>query len=348
MKVLHGVSEVAGQGINSVRGLRNLGIDAKMVTYRTNKTNYGVDYDLKIGHRKILFPVYAVKALKFAISAIFKYDCFHFHFGHSLIPSGVDLRLLKVLNKKIYLEFHGSDVRWVYNRKAYPYMDMPPTNRKQQKKIENMISFADGIILHDKELLPHLPPVDIPVYYVPLRVEINNFKPIYPDKNVKKPIIVHAPSSRKKKGTEFILKALEEIELDYELILVEGRTQKEAFEIYSKADIIIDQILIGTYGVFSIEAMALGKPVIAHVTEEMRKSFPDELPIFEADVSSIKSAIEKLIKDSELRYNLGVQGREYVCKYHDKDKNSHILKDIYLGRQKPLDSKEMFMVAEKM
>ena len=40
MKVLHGISEVAGQGTNSVKGLRKLGINAKMVTYRTNRMKY--------------------------------------------------------------------------------------------------------------------------------------------------------------------------------------------------------------------------------------------------------------------------------------------------------------------
>jgi len=58
MKVLHGISEVAGQGTNSVKGLRKLGINAKMVTYRTNRMKYDVDYDLKIGHCKWLYPFY--------------------------------------------------------------------------------------------------------------------------------------------------------------------------------------------------------------------------------------------------------------------------------------------------
>lgn len=346
MKVLHGVSEVAGQGINSVKGLRKQGVDARMVTYKCNRMKYEADYELKIGTSKWLYPLYAFKALVFAVSAIFKYDCFHFHFGHTLIPSGIDLLFLKKLKKKIFLEFHGSDVRWVFLRKKYPYMDMPPINERYQKELKYKLSFANGIILHDEELIKHLPTNNVPVYIVPLRVAVGEFLPVYPDKNINKPVIVHAPSARKVKGTEFILKALEEIELEYELILVEGKTQEEAFEIYTKADIIIDQLLIGSYGVFAIEAMAMGKPVVAHVTEEMRDTFPEELPIVEADVKSIKQVLEKLISDPEYRYDLGIKGREYVCKYHNRDKNGYILKEIYLGQQEPLGSREMFAVAK--
>lgn len=342
MKVLHGISEVAGQGTNSVKGLRKLGINAKMVTYRTNRMKYDVDYDLKIGHCKWLYPFYMLKALCFAVFSIFKYDCFHFHFGHTLIPSGIDLFFFKLLKKKVFLEFHGSDIRWAFCRKPYLDMDMPLINEKYRKEIKYKLSFADGIILHDQELIEHLPPTDIPVYIVPLRVSVNDFTPNYPDTNIKKPIIVHAPSSRKIKGTEYILKALEEIELDYELILVEGKTQDEAFKIYSQADIIIDQLLIGSYGVFAIEAMAMGKPVVTHITEEMRKSFPEELPIVEADIFSIKKVLEELIMDASLRHDLGVKGREYVCKYHDCNKNSMVLKNIYLGKQKPMLSRDVF------
>lgn len=342
MRVLHGISEVAGQGANSVKGLRKQGINAKMVTYRTNRMKYDVDYDLKIGHCRWLYPFYMIKALCFAVPAMFKYDCFHFHFGHTLMPASIDLFFLKLLKKKIFLEFHGSDIRWVFQRRHYPYMDMPPINEKYKKQLKHKISSVDGVILHDMELLEHLPQTETPVYIVPLRVSVNDFTPNYPDKNTKRPTIVHAPSSRKTKGTEYILKALEKIELDYELVLVEGKTQEEAFKLYSQADIIIDQILIGSYGVFAIEAMAMGKPVVTHVTEEMRKNFPDELPIVEADVSSIKEVLEKLIKDASLRYELGVKGREYVCKYHDCNKNSVVLKNIYLGKQKPMPSREMF------
>ena len=104
-----------------------------------------------------------------------------------------------------------------------------------------------------------------------------------------------------------------------------------SFEIYKKADIIIDQVSVGSYGVFAIEAMALGKPVITYISDEMKKTFPTSLPIISAGFEDMKDAIERLIDDFELRKKLGKAGREYVERYHDTYKVTKYLKDIYTG-----------------
>ena len=51
-------------------------------------------------------------------------------------------------------------------------------------------------------------------------------------------------------------------DLDADLELVEGLHHDEAFERYRAADIVVDQLNAGWYGLFAIEAMALGKPVV--------------------------------------------------------------------------------------
>ena len=82
--------------------------------------------------------------------------------------------------------------------------------------------------------------------------------------------------------------------------MVENKTQAEAFEIYKKADIIIDQISVGTYGVFA-EAMALGKPVITYISEDIRQTFPAELPIISAEFESLAKVVDELVNDGEKR-----------------------------------------------
>ena len=73
---------------------------------------------------------------------------------------------------------------------------------------------------------------------------------------------------------------------------------------------------------FSIEAMAMGKPVITYITDEMIKTFPDELPIVSASPLNIQEEIEKLINDGQIRHDLGVKGRKYIETYHDCKKNA--------------------------
>ena len=73
--------------------------------------------------------------------------------------------------------------------------------------------------------------------------------------------------------------------LDADLELVEGLHHDEAFERYRDADIVVDQLNAGWYGLFAIEAMALGKPVVTFLHDEavaphrggVRHARPDRL-----------------------------------------------------------------------
>ena len=269
----------------------------------------------------------------FCIKAWTKYNVLHSHFGYSLLPFGLDLKVDKLLGMKVFAEFHGSDIRWAYKEKEYKYLEnytITVNKQKRQKRLNRLIINADGIILHDYELIEHLPNISKPVYIVPLRIDIKKFEPIY-SLHRSKPIIVHAPSKRKIKGTDRILEALKKVKCDYELILVEGKTQQEAFEIYKKADIIIDQISGGTYGVLALEAMALGKPVITYIAEEYRSTFPNELPIVSAEFDDLHEIVSDLLADSNKRTLIGKAGRKYVERYHDADKVAYYLKKIYEG-----------------
>lgn len=345
MKVLHGMTEIAGQGTNSVKGLQKNGINAHMAVWRKNTFGYKYDYDLKIGYAYILYPFYFLKMLFFALYAIGRYDCFHFHFGRSLLPGNFDLKWIRILKKKVFMEFHGSDIRGSFKRDGYDYLELPVTNQRRQRSIKRIVDNVDGIILHDEELRFHLPLSRTPVYIVPLRMDIESFIPSYPKKDVKIPVIVHAPSKRKGKGTETILKVLKEIDRPYKLVLVENKTQEEALKLYQSADIVIDQICTGTYGVFSIESMALGKPVIVYINEKMQKTFPPELPLISADKNNLKEQIEKLLDDAEARYLLGVKGRQYAEKYHDCCKNAKVLAEIYKGKCPVLEGADAFTYA---
>lgn len=335
MKVLNGMTEIAGQGIYTVQGLNNNGIYARMAVWRKNPGNYETDIDLNIGYSKLKYPIYSIKMVKFAVGALKKFDIFHFHFGHSLFPYHLDLPFCSYFNKKIYAEFHGSDIRFLFNKEDYKYFKnhRTKTTIRNKKQIEYLIKHSKGIILHDDELKKHLPDTNVPVYKVPLRVDISKFKPQYSNES-KCPVIVHAPSRRSGKGTEGILNGLKKIKSDFQLILVEGKSQKEAFDIYKKADIIIDQISVGTYGVFAIEGMALGKPVITYIDDDMRKTFPSTLPIVSAEFQNLPQIVEELIGDLDKRRYLGLEGRKYVERYHDNNKVTKYLAEIYSNEVK--------------
>ena len=90
--------------------------------------------------------------------------------------------------------------------------------------------------------------------------------------------------------------------LDADLELVEGLHHDEAFERYRAADIVVDQLNAGWYGLFAIEAMALGKPVVTFLHDEAvrrtEEAFGTRVPIVSATAETLREALRPLVADA--------------------------------------------------
>lgn len=336
MRILNGISSVSLQSTKYlVDALRSLNFNSDIVIYKENKLlknfeDINLNLNLKSYHK---YPIYFIKLFIFFFYCLYNYDVFHFHFGHSLLPKNLDLSILKQLNKKVYMEYHGSDIR---RKKAYK--DKPlnisdiklKTNKESYRKQKRIAKYVDGIIVHDQELYEHLFDFGQKNYILPLRIDTEKFKPNFP-KETNKVRIVHAPSKRGIKGTSFIISAIKSLskKFNIEFILVENKSHAEAIEIYKNADIVIDQLLIGSYGMLSIEAMALGKPTICYIRDDLLETFPNGLPIFNANKYNIEIKLEELITNWSLRNKLGRRGRDYIINYHDSKKIAKMAIEIY-------------------
>lgn len=349
IKVLHGVSNMIGQGEYVVKGLNEQGVYAKSVWRKPAlQEHVKPDYILGLSRGNLaLYPLFLAKVLLFFAYALLKFNVFHFHIGKTILYN-FDLWVYPLLGKKMFCEFHGSELR-DYGKFSETSKFVPTEEdilpEKEIKRNEKICRKADGIILHDDELIPYLPPKCAPVYVVPLRMDLSLLTPNYPKPNKEKIRIVHAPSRRHLKGTDYVITAYNNLKTRHknvELILVEGKNQSEAREIYSQADIVVDQLYIGTYGVLAIESMALGKPVITYISDDMKQRLPEELPIFSADIDSVEQVLEQLILDADLRYTLGQKGREYVENYHDYKKISCVLREIYEGNVEAAQGRAAF------
>lgn len=347
MRIFHGVREIAGQGINSVMGLRENGFHARMVTFDKNPSA-GLNPDLCLNidkRKKYLFPWYLLETMGLLIYALAQFDVFHFHFGYSLLPNNMDLPLLKLFKKTIIAEFHGSELRipeLAYN--AEYYVPNIVYSKKKRKSIEKLCRYAEHVILHDDELITHLPKTKAQINIVPLRIDISRLVQNTKSQSDQTIQIAHAPTSRGGKGTEYVYDAIRKLKkrYDVELVVVENMPWEEAIACYGAADIIVDQLVTGTYGVFAIEAMALGKPVITYIVDDMKKALPVELPIQSASKDDIEQVLEKLIRDHRLRVELGTLGRQYAAKYHDYKKVTKILPAIYRGETEPATGRRAF------
>ncbi|MEW6470320.1 MAG: aminotransferase [Bacteroidota bacterium] len=150
--------------------------------------------------------------------------------------------------------------------------------------------------------------------------------------------IVHAPNHRVIKGTEFLLKAVDELKkegLQLNLILLEKRPNDEVKSIlHEQADIFFDQSVLG-YALSAIEGFASGLPVMTNLEIEeytrvfRRYSFLNECPALSTSNESIKSNLRILVRNPGFRRQLGEAGRKYAEKYHSYATAANIFGKIY-------------------
>ena len=165
---------------------------------------------------------------------------------------------------------------------------------------------------------------------VPPGLDLTAYRPAPPSDSAR-PLVVHAPSSRARKGTEHVVAACRDLAVD--LDIVEGLPHDEARRRYERADIVVDQLNAGWYGLFAIEAMALGKPVVTFLHEEAvrrtEEAFGVRVPIVSATKETLADRLRELAAAPEERRRLGAEGRAYVERVHDVDRNADRLLAIY-------------------
>lgn len=332
LRILHGTMEIANQMHTIVEGLKRIGEDAKAINYYPNYLGYKSDLVMDIASFSRIKE--ANEATKLVASQIIAdIDVFHYHFGTSLILDGSDLPMLKELNKKVVMHHWGSDVR-MYSRAVQlnPFVRVKSTDEDAIKgNLERLAKHIDTCIVSDYELYEYVKDYYSKVVMIPQVIDMSQMLPMEViDKN-KRVTIVHAPTSPEVKGTAHIIQAIKMLQnkYDFDFKLIQGMPYEEAKIAYRNADLIIDQILIGSYGLCSIENMALAKPVVCYISDFMKEKYPRELPIISANPTNIKDTIEDLLNNREALAEIGNKSRAYVKKHHDINNLSQKFIDLY-------------------
>ncbi|MBK1813402.1 glycosyltransferase family 4 protein [Clostridium sp. YIM B02505] len=330
LNIVLGSMEIANQMHTSVKGLRKLGHNAKSINYYPSYLGYTNDYTLDLSLIED-FDIADLKTKRIASELISENNVFHLFFGTSLTLDHSDLPLLKELGKKVVMQYWGSDVR-MYSRavKLNKYVKVKNMDEEQIKRHLEFISYYVSDCLVDYELAEYVKDFHTNIHYIRPAIDLSEYNLVEQTKN-DKPLIVHAPTSPEFKGTPYILSAVEELKqyYDFDFKLVHGVSHEQAIKIYAKADLIIDQILTGSYGLFCIEAMAMGKPVICYISDFMKEKYPKDLPIISANPDNIKETIRNFLTNKDIAKDLRLKGRSYVEKYHDMNLICSDLYNIY-------------------
>lgn len=315
---------------------------------------------------------------KLLYQAVRKYDVIHFNFGRTLMPLDHhledkllrlslprafctrayahlvwfrDIKFFKSLGKVIFVTYQGDDARqgdfcknnFEFSPAEY---DVSGTysrlsDESKRKAINVFAKLADKIYFLNPDLGHVLPERARFLPYTNLDPDewIPNFTSGHPQ-----PVVVHAPTSRSAKGTSFILSAVEQLKAEgvpFEFRLIENMTRQEARLEYERADLLIDQLLVGWYGGLAVELMALGKPVICHIRDNDLKYIPakmrQELPVIDASPNNIVETLRYHLTTGKGNLAaLGLRSRKYVEDWHNPRMISkEVISDYYeaIGRK---------------
>jgi len=150
--------------------------------------------------------------------------------------------------------------------------------------------------------------------------------------------ILHAPNHRAIKGTQYFIDAVRELNeegLEVELVLLERVPNEEVKQVMASADLVADQLIIGWYAMFALEGMAMEKPVLCYLREDLQQLYvasgliaPDEIPIINCSPATVKQAIRELASGRGRLADIGRRSREYVKKHHSTEAVGKVLDRI--------------------
>jgi glycosyltransferase involved in cell wall biosynthesis len=306
-RVVHCPVNIGGIPATNVRALKRKGVDAKLLMFRPPKLRSD-EPDIVLNTPDGLWRRQLVQARALA-RLLPETDVFHFYFGLTIVPRRLQFPILKAARKKSVFHFLGSDIR-----------------RKTPEELA-YAKVADARIVGSYDAARWVPDAHV----VPPGVDLGRYGATPPSSNGRV-LAVHAPSSRRKKGTDVVIAACEEVGV--ELDIVEGVKHDEAVKRFARADVIVDQLNAGWYGLFAIESMALAKPVLgflnADAVERTERAFGTRVPVVNVTKETLAARLREVVEAGAAeRRRIGEASRAYVEHVHDPDKIADRLLEIY-------------------
>ena len=346
LRVLHLPVNLGSQASVTVCALRDIGVDARGLVrsstvyqdargLEAHKVGSLKEHPVRARLQRLTWWWAVARALRWA-------DVVHWHSRSRALPGSLDLKYLARVHKPRVVEFWGTDIRIPRIASAdNPYYaaiyDRDPAKtarwaRMAEKALTRFARHGLECLIPTAEMMPYAREAPFPHIHATLaRVMTDEFDPSYPDPHTPRPVVVHTPSSKGKKGTAAVEVAVERLRPthDFAFHLVHGMPRAEALEIVRGCDVMVDELVSGSYGVATLEAMALGKPVICYLKPSLLSKYPADCPIVNATQENIADVLGGLLRDGPRRHQVGRASRAYVEKHHDAHKIARDLVRIY-------------------
>jgi hypothetical protein len=329
----------------TVRALRDAGVDASGVAVwgaSPVRDDTGIRrISGAASRRSVRWVVDTAPRIPALAAAIRRAELVHWYMSAAL-PGGLDIRLAARLGKPSIAEFAGGEIRNPeievrdnpYYAEVLPEYEYRRWETAEASRRTQALFAAHGseALVSCPSLLAYIEPGRFEhVHLVRQRVAVGELTPTYPNPEQPRPLVVHASTARVAKGTPWVLDAIEQLRrhLDFEFVLLEGVSRQAALETIGRADVYLDQFVVGAHGGAAVEAMALGTPVIGYVKPAVAAAYPPELPLVNATRETLVDVLGNLLGDGARRNALGRRSREYAERHHDARRLANELRDVY-------------------
>ena len=331
--------------MNSLKiGLEEIGLEVTAISYDVYRTIYcnydkihcvypGFIQSLPRVLRALLWRFYALKSLPWFKRKIkesdmviyFSIPSYTLFYDHTF-KSSYELKLIDKFVKKKYVWFTGSDIRnpeaelkidpyfkLAWNDPAYEYRykeSAGNSNRLQAlfKKyhfkpiVWDMSDSINRSIFLDHLIVPHASVSDTKISKETSRIQI-----------------VHAPSAPVAKGSHFISLAIERLKKerdDFDFHRLQNISNKEYQQRLGEADILIDQVIWGGYGVASQQALQVGKVVLAYLWDSrIKRIYGTDCPVINASPDTLYDKLKEVLDSNDLN-EIKRRGQEFYNKMH--------------------------------
>lgn len=253
-----------------------------------------------------------------------------------------DVRRLRAAGLSVALMSHGSDLRVPSDHaRRHPFSPFAPgagagpevdaTTAKlevQARRNRELLARFDGpVFVSTPDLLDDAPHA----VWCPTVVDPGEWRSDAPVLERAVPRVVHIPSNGHLKGSAHVDAALRPLHeaglVDYRRL--DGVVRDVLTREYEQADLVVDQVAMGLYGVAAIEAMAAGRVVLAYlgepVRERIRAATGLEVPIVEVSPETLRGVVERLLQDRRAGAAAAAEGPEFVRAVHDGEYSARAL-----------------------
>lgn len=341
--VFIGCSNSAGQGWAWARALERVRPDLQVVSARFNTgqetSSFRFPVDQPILSR---YAAHSDTWQRRQLAALREYRAIVIESGDPILArafggdTAAQAAALAHNGVRIALLFHGSDIRDPdahLIREPHSHFAADPAladelrvvtarNRALADELATPVFVSTPDLLSEREDAIWLPVVVEPGRWQTVETPVVAGRPIR---------VAHVPSNSVVKGTDLILATLRELSAEgvIEYLPIEGRPHAEMPDAYRSVDIVLDQFRAGIYGVATCEALAAGRIVVSHVSDDVRartRSLTGEdLPVVEASADTLSSVLRDIALNPDGYREVAGRGPGFVRRHHDGARSGEVL-----------------------